>query len=118
MWAAARPSSGACGADRGRSGRVGRPDSTPNRAATELNGAEPGGEAVLGAAAGVANTAGGHLGGACGPAGDGRAPDQGIAAGADGHAERIKADRTVPTYLRRHAAPARTPPRRRVGKTP
>ena len=63
MWAAARPSSGACGADRGRSGRVGRPDGTPNRAATGLNGADPGVEAVLEAAAGVANTAGGLLAG-------------------------------------------------------
>ena len=45
----------------------------------------------------------------------GRRP-QGIAAGADGHEERIKADRAgcQPTYLRRHTAPARTPPRRRV----
>ena len=110
-WAAAHPSTGQ---EEGVSRLVGSGARTPNRVTT---GREPVRRRLGGGCRGGERHRPGPDG-ARGPAGDGRAPAPGHRGPARaGHAVRIEADRTVPTYLRRHAAPARTPIRRRVKRT-
>ena len=93
MWAVARPSTG-------HEGRVESRSRPPNRVRT---GPEPVRMPPRWRLPGVASVTGWGLARVeCRLATVGRRP-QGIADGADGHAERIEADRTVPTYLRRHA---------------